>query len=172
MKTNYEEITAEIEAKRAREDAVLHVYRTLDIERAKLSQEKEKLQYDIEEKATGSASTQKLSRIEETEKVINALLDYIKRKNPDKQKEYDARKWENRAAGQTGKENKQTEKSDIALVRLNLRIPEDIRDYLQAAAYRESTPRKRVSLTEYLCQLVRQDMERNKIDTNDRRQGT
>lgn len=79
MKTNYEEITAEIEAKRAREDAVLHVYRTLDIERETLSQEKKKLQYDIEEKATGSASIQKLSRIEETEKVINALLDYIKR---------------------------------------------------------------------------------------------
>ena len=80
MKTNYEEITAEIEAKRAKEDAVLHVYQTLDIERETLSQEKKKLQYDIEEKATGSASIQKLSRIEETEKVINALLDYyIKR---------------------------------------------------------------------------------------------
>ena len=95
-----------------------------------------------------------------------------RKKNPDKTRAYNEKKWENRAAGQTVKQNKQTEKSDIALVRLNLRIPEDIREYLQAAAYRESSPKKRVSITEYLCQLVRQDMERNKSDTNDRRQGT
>ena len=55
-------------------------------------------------------------------------------------------------------------KSEIPLVRLNLRIPEDIREYLQAAAYRESSPKKTVSLTEYLCQLVREDMERHKDD--------
>ena len=109
---------------------------------------------------------------DEAKEARAAYLREWRRKNPDKQKEYDARKWERRAAGQTGKETMQTEKSEIPLVRLNLRIPEDIREYLQAAAYRESSPKKRVSLTEYLCQLVRQDMERNKTDTNDRRQGT
>lgn len=87
-----------------------------------------------------------------------------RKRNPGKQKEYDERKWEKHAAAQPS--------TDAQRARLNLSIPKDIRDYLQAAAYRESTPRKRVSLTEYLCQLVRQDMERNKTDTNDRRQGT
>ena len=48
--------------------------------------------------------------------------------------------------------------------RLNLKIPADIKEYLQAAAYRESSPKKTVSLTEYLCQIVREDMERHKND--------
>ena len=50
------------------------------------------------------------------------------------------------------------------LERLNLRIPADIKEYLQAAAYRESSPKKTVSLTEYLCKLVRADMEKHKND--------
>ena len=48
------------------------------------------------------------------------------------------------------------------LERLNLKIPTDIKDYLYEAAYRESSPRKPVSVTEYLIQLVREDMERHK----------
>jgi hypothetical protein len=48
--------------------------------------------------------------------------------------------------------------------RLNLKIPADIKEYLQAAAYRESSPKKTVSLTEYLCNLVRADMEKHKDD--------
>ena len=46
--------------------------------------------------------------------------------------------------------------------RLNLKIPADVKEYLYAAAYRESSPKKQVSVTEYLCQLVREDMERHK----------
>ena len=46
--------------------------------------------------------------------------------------------------------------------RLNLKIPADVKEYLYAAAYRESSPKKTVSVTEYLCQIVREDMERHK----------
>ena len=47
------------------------------------------------------------------------------------------------------------------LERLNLKIPADIKAYLQAAAYRESSPAHTVSLTEYLCDLIRADMEKH-----------
>lgn len=50
------------------------------------------------------------------------------------------------------------------MVRLNLKVPVEIKDYLQAAAYRESNPRHMVSLTEYFCDLVRRDMEQHKDD--------
>lgn len=55
-------------------------------------------------------------------------------------------------------------KTTPPLERLNLRIPPDIKAYLMAAAYRESSPTKTVSLTEYLCELVRADMEKHKDD--------
>lgn len=45
---------------------------------------------------------------------------------------------------------------------LNLRIPAEIKEYLLAAAYRESSPVKMCSVTEYLVKLVRKDMERHK----------
>lgn len=50
----------------------------------------------------------------------------------------------------------------VLMERLNLKIPADIKAYLYAAAYRESSPTKTVSLTEYLCELVRADMEKHK----------
>ena len=63
------------------------------------------------------------------------------------------------------KNARKAEKADkIQLERLNLRIPADIKAYLMAAAYRESSPTKTVSLTEYLCELVRADMEKHKDD--------
>ena len=63
------------------------------------------------------------------------------------------------------KATQKAEKADkIQLERLNLRIPADIKAYLMAAAYRESSPTKTVSLTEYLCELVRADMEKHKDD--------
>lgn len=55
-------------------------------------------------------------------------------------------------------------KTTPPLERLNLKIPPEIKAYLQAAAYRESSPTKTVSLTEYLCELVRADMEKHKDD--------
>ena len=48
--------------------------------------------------------------------------------------------------------------------RLSLKIPTEIKEYLQAAAYRESSPKHMVSLTEYLVDLVRRDMELHKDD--------
>lgn len=58
----------------------------------------------------------------------------------------------------------QNAKDAPRLERLNLKIPADIKEYLQAAAYRASSPKKIVSLTEYLCDLVRADMELHKDD--------
>lgn len=48
--------------------------------------------------------------------------------------------------------------------RLNLKIPAELKAYLQAAAYRESSPTRTVSSTEYLCQIIREDMERHASD--------
>lgn len=48
------------------------------------------------------------------------------------------------------------------LERLNLKIPVNLKEYLYAAAYRESSPKRQVSVTEYLCKLISEDMERHK----------
>lgn len=48
-------------------------------------------------------------------------------------------------------------------VRLNLKIPREIRDYLKERAYEKSVPSHTVSLTEYLVELIRNDMSRNRI---------
>lgn len=45
--------------------------------------------------------------------------------------------------------------------RLNLRLPIEFKDYIQAQAYRQSNEKHTVSATEYLCNLIREDMERN-----------
>ena len=52
------------------------------------------------------------------------------------------------------------------LVGLHFVVPVKIRSYLEAAAYRKSTPHHTVSLTEYFCNLVYQDMlmEENEND--------
>lgn len=51
----------------------------------------------------------------------------------------------------------------MPLERLNLRLPADIKEYLTVAAAKQSIEQKRpVSLTEYLCDLIRADMEKNK----------
>ena len=63
-------------------------------------------------------------------------------------------------ASQRGRPKKNTQEME----RLSLKIPTEIKDYLQAAAYRESSPKHMVSLTEYLCELVRRDMELHKDD--------
>lgn len=44
------------------------------------------------------------------------------------------------------------------LVDLHFVVPVKIRSYLVTAAYRKSTPHHTVSLTEYFCELVHQDM--------------
>ena len=45
--------------------------------------------------------------------------------------------------------------------RFNLKMPLEYKKYLQAAAYRASSPTKTVTITEYICELVRADMEKN-----------
>ena len=45
--------------------------------------------------------------------------------------------------------------------RFNHKMPLEYKDYLQAAAYRASSPTKTVTITEYICELVRADMEKN-----------
>ena len=45
--------------------------------------------------------------------------------------------------------------------RFNLKMPLEYKEYLQAAAYRASSPEKLVTVTEYICELVRADMEKN-----------
>ena len=52
-------------------------------------------------------------------------------------------------------------KEGVDLARLNLKIPVDIKEYLTIAAAKASIEQKRnVSVTEYLCDLVRYDMEK------------
>lgn len=48
--------------------------------------------------------------------------------------------------------------------RLNLKIDTELVTYLRAAAYRESSPEKTVSLTQYLCGLIREDMKKHAKD--------
>lgn len=79
----------------------------------------------------------------------------------------DAINAENAKAAQHAKDapaakNTRATKYAQPMERLNLKIPADVKAYLYAAAYRESSPKKQVSVTEYLCQIVREDMERHK----------
>ena len=54
-------------------------------------------------------------------------------------------------------------KEKIPMERLNLRIPADIKEYLTVAAAKASIEQRRsISLTEYLCELVRADMDKHK----------
>lgn len=54
-------------------------------------------------------------------------------------------------------------KTGVELARLNLKIPAEIKEYLTVAAAKASIEQKRnISLTEYLCGLVRADMEQHK----------
>lgn len=56
-------------------------------------------------------------------------------------------------------------KEGVPLARLNLKIPAELKEYLTVAAAKASIEQRRnISLTEYLCQVVREDMERHKDD--------
>ena len=54
-----------------------------------------------------------------------------------------------------------TRKAKPEYYRFNLKMPIEYKEYLQAAAYRASSPEKTITITEYLCELVRADMEKN-----------
>ena len=58
---------------------------------------------------------------------------------------------------------KDVNKKGEPLERLNLKIPAEIKEYLTVAAAKASIAQRRnISLTEYLCELVRADMEKHK----------
>lgn len=65
-------------------------------------------------------------------------------KNPGKQREYDQRKWEKKAM----------ESKDY---RINLKLPKICKHYL-----REVSWRNRTSVTGYILNLIREDMDKNK----------
>ena len=57
---------------------------------------------------------------------------------------------------------KDVNKKGETLERLNLKIPAEIKEYLTVAAAKASIAQRRnISLTEYLIQLVREDMAKN-----------
>ena len=57
---------------------------------------------------------------------------------------------------------KDANKKGEPLERLNLKIPAEIKEYLTVAAAKASIAQRRnISLTEYLIQLVREDMAKN-----------
>ena len=45
--------------------------------------------------------------------------------------------------------------------RFNLIMPAHYKAYLQKAAYEASSPTKTVSITEYICNLIKADMDKN-----------
>ena len=64
---------------------------------------------------------------------------------------------------QDAKNARGVNKKGEPLERLNLKIPAEIKEYLTVAAAKASIEQRRnISLTEYLIQLVREDMERHK----------
>ena len=63
---------------------------------------------------------------------------------------------------QNGQSAKDVNKEGIELARLNLKIPAEIKEYLTVAAAKASIEQRRnISLTQYLIQLVREDMAKN-----------
>lgn len=63
---------------------------------------------------------------------------------------------------QNAKDAKNTNKEGVELARLNLKIPAELKEYLTVAAAKASIEQRRnISLTEYLCDLVRADMDKD-----------
>lgn len=63
---------------------------------------------------------------------------------------------------QDAKTVKDVNKKGEPLERLNLKIPAEIKEYLTVAAAKASIAQRRnISLTEYLIQIVREDMAKN-----------
>ena len=60
------------------------------------------------------------------------------------------------------RDTQDTENAKTEYYRFNLKMPMEYKDYLQAAAYKASSPTKTVTITEYICKLIAEDMERSK----------
>jgi hypothetical protein len=50
-------------------------------------------------------------------------------------------------------------KQEDDFVRMNLRVPKDVKEWLYEASFRESTATRRMSATSYLVELVRSDRD-------------
>ena len=60
------------------------------------------------------------------------------------------------------KDAQDVNKEGVPLARLNLKIPAELKEYLTVAAAKASIEQRRnISLTQYLCDLVAADMEKN-----------
>lgn len=64
------------------------------------------------------------------------------------------------ARGNT-QDTRDTQGTKPVYYRFNLKMPIEYQQYLQAAAYRASSPTKTVTITEYICELIRRDKEAN-----------
>ena len=60
---------------------------------------------------------------------------------------------------QSAQDTKDTKKQEY--YRFNLKMPYEYKGYLQQAAFKASTPANLVTVTEYICNLMRADMEKN-----------
>lgn len=60
---------------------------------------------------------------------------------------------------QSAQDTKDTKKQEY--YRFNLKMPYEYKGYLQQAAFKASTPTNLVTVTEYICNLIRADMEKN-----------
>lgn len=56
---------------------------------------------------------------------------------------------------------KDTQNTPKEYWRLNLKLPIEYKEYIQAQAYYQSNEKHTVSATEYLCNLIREDMEKH-----------
>lgn len=64
------------------------------------------------------------------------------------------------ARGNT-QDTRDTQDTKPVYYRFNLKMPIEYQQYLQAAAYRASSPTKTVTITEYICELIRRDKKAN-----------
>lgn len=62
---------------------------------------------------------------------------------------------------QDTQDTRDTQDTKPVYYRFNLKMPIEYQQYLQAAAYRASSPTKTVTITEYICELIRRDKEAN-----------
>ena len=104
--------------------------------------------------------------IKEAAAAGTSVFDQIARGNiTDTQNTQDTQDTETALYTQDTKSTLDVNKEGVPLARLNLKIPAELKEYLTVAAAKASIKQRRnISLTEYLCQVVREDMERHKDD--------
>ena len=66
---------------------------------------------------------------------------------------------ENTQDTQDTQNTKDTKKQEY--YRFNLKMPMEYKEYLQEAAYKASSPGNMVTITEYICSLIKDDMDKH-----------